>query len=281
MAALDDRDDVAALCGDALTAVEQALAIEAVNDSIDTTSVSSLIGLTCQFGQFNALITNPLDVAIGFFGVGLVRADADAEAVAHPDGARVAWSIPPGEQRLLTGPITDESGECGIEGTAFIADDSALPGDAGLPGGAADVEPDPVDPAEWFPLLIERELAAGRAGGSTELVALFEDVRSLSFPTVADGEPDRPQLVDTDLTVEVCDVVDQPDDDHVALVVEQSWTRWVQRSDGVDTDTGGGGGVWLGAFRRGQDGLWRWLGFARELPNDTFATCVEWSAAIG
>ncbi len=278
VATLIDRDGTAAVCGDALVATEQAVAVEAARDRIDIDAIGGLFGVTCQFGEINTLITNSFDVPIGFYGLGLVR-DADGAEVADPDGSRVVWSIPPGEQRLLVGPLARGAADgCGIDGHVFLADDPSLPGDAGLPSVGPAVPPDPPDPADWLPLLIERELTAQRAVDPT-LVPLFEDVRSVSFERL--NEPDGAtgdQLIETDLVTTVCGEADRLDDDHVALVFEQQWTTFVYRVDGVDTDRGPGGGIWLGAFRRGQDGLWRWLGPARQIPVTALATCEGWNA---
>lgn len=278
VAALVDRDGTAALCADALVATEQAIAVETARDRIDGDAIGGLFGVTCQFGEVNALITNSLDVPIGFYGLGLVL-DADGAELADPDGGRVVWSILPGEQRLLTTPLARGADDrCGIDGSVFLADDPSLPGDAGLPSGDPAVPPDPPEPADWLPLLLERELTAQTAVDPT-LVPLFEDVRSLSFERLSDPEgATGDQLIETDLTTTVCGEVDRLDDDHVALVFEQRWTTSVYRVDGVDTDRGPGGGIWLGAFRRGQDGLWRWLGPAREIPVNALATCEGWNA---
>lgn len=252
----DGRADVATRCRDALERFEGGVAIRDRVQAMDMAeedgaNALSLTDFTCGAGTFEVTVTNVSDVPLGTHANFAMYVDNVEDAALQSSFAPiVVWSIAPGESEVITGEFADSPQSqvtCNFEGQVFDADPSPA-------GAAITAEPEYPeltgdDPAVWFPALYEFERSA-RVDGDVDRVASLVDVRSMSYDETALAISDGAELADTEL-LEVCERGrSRPDADHIGFV-------YLERlEDGRNQ-------LSHGLFRRGFDGQWRGLSFAR------------------
>jgi hypothetical protein len=265
LATVDNRAAVAVGCPEELTQLEEAMAVEEATLSIRDAEIGDLDStLTCSRETFQWDATNTLDLPIGVYvTAALVRPSDDGDARFGSHTPAIAWRIEPGETAQLSGsfPAHEEDyPTCAITGYLFLADDPALPGDAGIPGVELDVG---LDATLWIDEVFARDDDFERTRDPL-LVAGSEDLRSFAYHRLVDVDPnDSPWLlVDDDSEVSACILTDWPDEDHVAMIYQWDTSQRIFARDGETDTVGPSQRLTFGVFRRAQDGGWRWLGRA-------------------
>ena len=261
----DGRVEVAEQCGDELRRLDGAVEIRDRLQAIDIAEEDDLLALSftdlsCRAGTFEVVVTNDTSTPLGLHANFAMYRDGDDEAA---DGALqssltpiVIWSLEPGASETIAGRFADPpdgSISCNVEGQVFDADPTSADASIGA-GSGSPVEPEYPeltgdDPSEWFPALREVERAA-RSSGEIDLVAVTEDVRSMSYDEAASAISEGLPLPDSEI-LEICERGrSQPDTDHLGFV-------YLERIESGETR------LLHAIFRRGADGQWRSLSTPR------------------
>ncbi len=261
----DGRAEVASRCGTELARLEGAVAIRERMQGIDIAEEDgvhalSFSGFSCGAGTFEVTVTNDTDTPLGLHANFAMYLDGDRDdAVQSSFAPVVIWSLDPGASEVLSGgfvEVPQAQIHCSIEAQIFDADPSSADATIGPVPGDPELTGD--DPSAWLPRLVEMESAA-RVAGDIDLVAVSEDVRSLSYDEVALAISRRDLLPMTEV-IEVCERgMSQPDTDHIGFVY------WERLPNGSLDGRVAAGGTRLshGLFRRGADGQWRRLSTPR------------------
>jgi hypothetical protein len=275
LANLVDPGEVESLCREALARTEAAVLVNEAALLLGDKEIGDLESqLACSGETFSWTVTNTFDVAIGLYGIAelhRVEDGADAARLGSPDAAAV-WRLEPGETTVLDGVFPPHEGNldrCSVAGWFFVADTDELSGDAAVPGSGGNVGD---DPSVWLPILYQRQRMYD-VTGDAELVETFEDLRSVAYPRLVADVADDADRSPTESVpgVRVCTTVADDGDGATGVVYE------VSPSAGDD----GAADPYLvfGVFRRGADGMWRWLGSSVRWTSPNLTTCEEWAAA--
>ncbi len=221
VAGIEDLEPVRSTCGAELTVLEEAMAVEAarasVEESGDVTSLDPVF--ECSASTWSLGVTNTFDWPIGLYANGsLTPAEGEEGAVWDSNTPQVVWRIEVGETVTLAGQFPDHDETrpgCSLVGYTFLADDPALPGDAGIPGVELN---DGDDATLWIQDVFTRESRFEDEGSDPVLVAGYEDLRSFAYSRLTALEEPRAFLVEGTEDVAVCQIVSRPDDDHVSLI---------------------------------------------------------------
>lgn len=263
-----EYNDVAdAPCSEHIENLEAAVAIEELAGEVADAPVEIQIQECAD--NVTSVINNTSDIALGVATVGYRRAGTEqrrADPTSRGTGHAV-WRIEPGVEatatgiffdRTIPGPYTPPGPECGVEIRKFLSDTSAA--DASLPGETATGDQASGNPEVWVPALFQRE-DEWRLAGDPDGVAATEDIRSTEYARLV-NEATRPDpSAAREYSLEICTIGPNPES---ADLVSIQYSLHLAPYNGPDksgetVDWPEETNVYFGMFRRGADGLWRWL----------------------
>jgi hypothetical protein len=261
-------DSVKATCAPSVDRMVKANELQGrLADAVSNNAVT-ITDFHCANGRFDLMVTNNAADPFGFTFVADIT--SNGQSIETNEEPVVAWSVEPGESQKVNGSwiVPEEPGElgCNVNADGFLADDS--PADAALPTSTNALLRSP-DPAIFFPEIWRLEPLAK----TMDDPAVTEDLRSTAYRRLVKNIGAQADHWPRTSVVICPGSTRQPRVNLMSFVYYATYGPHTEKIDEKDVQVASSQHLEFGAFRRGSDGQWRWLGKSRRIDSSAYRSC--------